>query len=119
MTKTDDKARNRERMLEFIRDTLISKASDLRSWHERPEQDFVRWRASGEAARELRQIVALEAAADVFIHLAGEWQAHETRPEWLITIAKQAMATFTLALDPQRVDSGDNGESPGDETIEA
>lgn len=104
----DDKAAkqraNRERMLCAMRDAVIRRAADRRSWSD----------VAGADKAELREIVALEAAADVFVHLVAEWQRSNDPPGWLVTIVKQAMATFTRELGaPARpVESVDSGESP-------
>jgi hypothetical protein len=88
----------RERMLEFIRDTLIERAYGLRTGFE--ANSFL-YCQSPEGKEHLKRLIAMEAAADVFTHIVGQWQsADEThpRPEWLKTIARQAMATFIEAF---------------------
>jgi hypothetical protein len=88
----------RGRMLEFIRDTLIERAYSLRTGFE--ANSFL-YCQSAQGKEQLKRLIAMEAAADIFTHLVGQWQsANEThpRPEWLKTIAKQAMATFVEAF---------------------
>jgi hypothetical protein len=88
----------RERMLEFIRDTLIERAHGLRAGFE--ANSFL-YCQSDEGKTHLKRLVAMEAAASVFTHLVGEWQGADEkhpRPDWLKTIAAQAMATFVEAF---------------------
>ena len=87
----------RERMLCFIRDTLIERASGLRAGFE--ANSFV-YCASPEGKEQLKRVAGMEAAADIFTHLVAEWQGStpEKRPEWLRTIVRQGMATFTEAF---------------------
>lgn len=86
----------RERMLCYIRDTVIERAHCFRTAYELADLLYAR---SPEGKEHLKQVVALEAAADVFTHIVGEWQkGEEKRPDWVKTIAKQAMATFVGAL---------------------
>lgn len=86
----------RERMLQFIRDTLIERGALLRSSF---ELNPVPYCMSPEGQDQLKRVVAVEAAADVFTHLVGEWQKdQDKRPDWLKTIAKQSMATFAEAF---------------------
>lgn len=88
----------RERMLEFIRDVLIERAHGLRTGFE--ANSFLYCQTPAGKAQ-LKALVAVEAAADVFTHIVGEWQnvdAKHPRPEWVRTIAKQAMATFIEAF---------------------
>lgn len=94
----DERAKDekRVRMLCFIRDTLIERAHGLRSGFE--ANSFL-YCQTPEGQNQLKRVVAVEAAADVFTHIVGEWQRHEDRrPEWLKTIAKQSMATFVEAF---------------------
>lgn len=97
--KADEAAKDakRERMLEFIRDTLIERAYGLRTGFE--ANSFL-YCQSEEGKAHLKRLIAMEAAADVFTHIVGEWQnvdERHPRPEWVKTIAKQAMATFIEA----------------------
>lgn len=87
----------RERMLEFIRDTIIERAHGLRTGFE--ANSFL-YCQSPEGKAHLKRLIAMEAAADVFTHIVGEWQKSDPnkRPEWLKTIAKQAMAPFVEAF---------------------
>lgn len=100
--KAEEAARDlkRERMLEFIRDTLIERAWGLRTGY---EANSFMYCASPEGKAQLKAVVAVEAAASVFTHIVGEWQnvdGKHPRPEWVKTIAKQAMATFVEAFQP-------------------
>ena len=91
------KDKKRERMLEFIRDTLIERAHGLRTGFE--ANSFL-YCQSAEGKEQLKRLVAMEAAADVFTHIVGEWQnvdEKHPRPDWVKTIAKQAMAAFIEA----------------------
>jgi hypothetical protein len=86
----------RERMLCLIRDTLIESAWGLRTGFE--ANSFI-YCQSAEGKQHLKRVVAVEAAADIFTHLVGEWQkSPDRRPEWLRTVAKQGMSTFTEAF---------------------
>ena len=88
----------RERMLCFIRDTLIERAWGLRTGF---EANSFQYCESAEGKAQLKAVVALEAAADVFTHIVGEWQSvseKHPRPEWVKAVAKQAMATFIEAF---------------------
>lgn len=87
----DDK---RERMLCFIRDTLLERAHGLRTAFE--ANPFL-YCESPEGRDQLKRVVAVEAAADVFTHFIGEWQK-EKRPDWVKTVAGQAMAPFVEAF---------------------
>lgn len=87
----DDK---RERMLCFIRDTLIERACGLRTGYE--ANSFV-YCGSPEGLVQLKRVVAVEAAADIFTHLVAEWQK-DKKPEWLRTIVSQGMAAFVEAF---------------------
>ncbi len=92
------KDKKRERMLEFIRDVLVERAHGLRAGFE--ANSFL-YCQSAEGKAQLKTVVAVEAAADVFTHIVGEWQnvdAKHPRPEWVRTIAKQAMASFIEAF---------------------
>jgi hypothetical protein len=90
------KDEKRERMLCYIRDTLVERAWGLRTAFE--ANSFV-YCASPEGKEQLKRVVALEAAADVFTHIVAEWQRNpEKRPEWVKTIAKQAMSAFVGAF---------------------
>jgi hypothetical protein len=90
------KDEKRERMLCFIRDTLIERAHGLRTGFEANSFVFCE---SPEGKDQHKSVVAVEAAADVFTHIVGEWQRNEAKkPEWLSTIAKQAMASFVEAF---------------------
>jgi len=92
------KDKKREAMLCFIRDTLIERAHGLRTGFE--ANSFL-YCESAEGKAQLKTLVAVEAAADVFTHIVGQWQNADEkhpRPEWLKTIAKQAMATFIEAF---------------------
>lgn len=95
----DDAARDekRERMLCYIRDTLIERAWGLRTGFE--ANSFI-YCQSAEGKEQLKRVAAVEAAADIFTHLVGEWQGSkpEKRPEWLKTVVRQGMATFTEAF---------------------
>jgi hypothetical protein len=94
--KQDTKDLKRERMLCFIRDTLVERAHGLRTGF---ETNDLLWSRSEEGKEQLKRVVAIEAAADVFTHIVGEWQnPDEKRPEWVKIIAKQAMATFVEAF---------------------
>lgn len=86
----DDK---RERMLCYIRDTLIERAHGLRTGFE--SNSFL-YCESLEGKADLKRVVAVEAAADIFTHLVAQWQdtKPEKRPEWLKTIVNQGMAAF-------------------------
>ena len=100
--RIEDQLRRRKLMLVYIRDTLIDRATDRRSFYDvagDPE-----WRASADGKVELRRIVALVAAADIFSHLHSEWLKGEQSqsgqvPEWLRKIASQGMQTFKQGLD--------------------
>lgn len=88
----------RERMLEFIRDTLVERAHGLRTGFE--ANSFV-YCQTPEGQADLKRVVAVEAAADIFTLIVGEWQGADERhprPDWLKTIAKQAMASFIEAF---------------------
>jgi hypothetical protein len=88
----------RERMLEFIRDVLIERAHGLRTGFE--ANSFL-YCQSKEGKEHLKRLIAMEAAADIFTHLVGQWQSaneRHPRPDWLKTIAQQAMATFIEAF---------------------
>jgi hypothetical protein len=94
----DAKDEKRERMLCFIRDVLIERAYGLRTGFE--ANSFL-YCQSKEGKEHLKRLIAMEAAADVFTHIVGAWQnvdEKHPRPEWVRTIAKQAMATFTSAF---------------------
>lgn len=98
--RAEEEARDakREAMLCFIRDTLVERACGLRTGFE--ANPFL-YCQSVEGKDQLKRLVAVEAAASVFTHLVGEWQnvdSRHPRPEWLRTIAKQAMATFIEAF---------------------
>jgi hypothetical protein len=85
----------RERMLCLVRDVLIERAYGLRTGYE--ANSFI-YCQSPEGKEQLKRVVAVEAAADIFTHLVAEWQKADKRPEWLRTVAKQGMATFTEAF---------------------
>jgi hypothetical protein len=86
----------RERMLCYIRDILIERAHGLRTGYE--ANSFI-YCQSPEGKEQLKRVAAVEAAADIFTHLVAEWQkSADRRPEWLRTVAKQGMATFTEAF---------------------
>lgn len=88
----------REKMLCFIRDTLVERAHGLRTGFE--ANSFL-YCQSPDGKAQLKAVVAVEAAADIFTHIVGEWQnvdAKHPRPEWVRTIAKQAMASFIEAF---------------------
>jgi hypothetical protein len=88
----------RERMLEFIRDTLIERAHGLRTGFE--ANSFL-YCQSAQGKEQLKRLIAMEAAADIFTHIVGEWQnvdERHPRPEWVKKIARQAMATFIEAF---------------------
>jgi len=92
----EEKNQRRHRMLAYIRDTLVDRAQCFRSAYESNSLDYER---TPEAKAHLKQIMAIEAAANVFTHLVGEWdKAKDKPPEWLQTIAKQGMATFVEGL---------------------
>jgi hypothetical protein len=92
----DTKDVKRERMLCFIRDVLIERAHGLRTGFETNDLLYSR---SAEGKDQLKRVVAVEAAADIFTHIVGEWQRDpERRPEWVQKIAKQAMASFVGAF---------------------
>jgi len=96
MTDAPAKDEKRERMLCYIRDTLIERAHGLRAGFE--ANPFL-YCESPEGREQQKRVVAVEAAADVFTHIVGEWQKSDSkRPEWLSTIAKQAMASFVEAF---------------------
>lgn len=86
----------RERMLCFIRDVLIDRGQMMRQAYELNPFLYCQ---GPEGQAQLKSVVAVEAAADVFTHLVGEWQkGADKRPDWLKTIAKQGMATFVEAF---------------------
>jgi hypothetical protein len=85
----------RERMLCYIRDTLIERAYGLRTGFE--ANSFI-YCQSAEGKEQLKRVAAVEAAADIFTHLVAEWQKSDKRQEWLRTVVKQGMATFTEAF---------------------
>ena len=90
------KDKKREAMLCFIRDTLIERAYGLRTGFE--ANSFV-YCQSDQGKEHLKRLIAMEAAADIFVHIVAEWQkSEEKRPEWVKTIAKQGMATFIEAF---------------------
>jgi hypothetical protein len=92
------KDKKREAMLCFIRDTLIECGLGRRIAYE--ANSFL-YCSSAEGKEHLKRVVAVEAAADVFTHLIAEWQdvdEKHPRPEWVRTIAKQAMASFVGAF---------------------
>jgi hypothetical protein len=92
------KDRKREAMLCFIRDVLIESACGLRTGFE--ANSFL-YCQSKEGKAQLKRVVAMEAAADVFTHIVGQWQnvdQKHPRQDWVKTIAKQAMATFIEAF---------------------
>ena len=91
----DAKDEKRERMLCLIRDKLIERAWGLRTAYE--ANSFL-YCESPEGKEHLKHVVAIEAAADIFVHLVAEWQKDDKHPEWLKTIAKQGMATFVEAF---------------------
>lgn len=91
----DPKDAKREAMLKYIRDTLIERAQAMRQCFEL--NPFL-YCESPEGQDHLKRVVAIEAAADVFTHLVGEWQRTEDRPGWLRAITKQSMATFIGAF---------------------
>jgi hypothetical protein len=98
--KAEEEAKDvkRERMLCFIRDTLIERAYGLRTGFE--ANSFL-YCQSPEGKEHLKRLVAMEAAADVFTHLVGQWQSADERhprPDWLKAIGRQAMATFIEAF---------------------
>lgn len=95
MTDQKTKDEKRERMLCFIRDVLIERGESLRSAFEC--NSFV-YCGSKEGQDHLKRVVAVEAAADVFTHIVGEWQRTERRPDWLRAVANQSMATFVEAF---------------------
>jgi hypothetical protein len=116
---SDDKAAkqraNRERMLCAMRDAVIRRAAERRSWLEKVSiMDPAAWFSTADGRAELRELVALEAAADAFVHLVAEWQRSDNPPGWLVTIVKQAMATFAreLGAPAPPVESVDSGENP-------
>ena len=91
---SDEKTKDAKRaaMLRYIRDTLIERGGCMREAFELNDLLYAR---SPEGKAHLRRVVALEAAADIFTLLVGEWDKPDTKqPEWLRTIAKQGMATF-------------------------
>ena len=97
MTEDERKVRDakRERMLCYIRDVLIERAHSMRSAFESNSFQY----CLGEEGRgHLKQVIAVEAAADVFTHLVGQWQAEPKHPEWLKEIVGQGMATFIEAF---------------------
>jgi hypothetical protein len=103
--KVSDSLRRRKLMLVYIRDTLIARAADRRSSYAFLGGD-PEWQASADGKIELRRIVALEAAADIFTHLHAEWcKGEESKsgeiPEWLRKVASQGMSTFKQGLDRQ------------------
>ena len=88
----------RERMLCFIRDVIVERAHGLRTGFE--ANSFL-YCQSPEGKAHLKRLIAMEAAADVFTHIVAEWQRADEkhpRPDWLKTIAKQAMAPFVEAF---------------------
>jgi hypothetical protein len=88
----------REAMLCFIRDVIVERAHGLRTGFE--ANSFL-YCQSKEGKEHLKRLIAMEAAADIFTHIVGEWQnvdEKHPRPEWVKRIAKQAMATFTEAF---------------------
>lgn len=88
----------REAMLCFIRDTLVERGHGLRTGFE--ANSFL-YCQSPEGQADLKRVVAVEAAADVFTHIVGQWQSADEKhphPDWLKTIAKQAMASFIEAF---------------------
>jgi hypothetical protein len=94
----DAKDAKREAMLCFIRDTLIERAYGLRTGYE--ANSFL-YCQSAEGKAQLKRVVAVEAAADVFTLIVGEWQhvdEKHPRPEWVKMIAKQAMGAFIEAF---------------------
>lgn len=91
------KDKKREAMLCFIRNVLSERAHGLRTGFE--ANSFL-YCQSPEGREDLKRVVAVEAAADVFTHLVGLWQNADEkhpRPDWLKLIAKQAMAAFIEA----------------------
>jgi hypothetical protein len=92
MTDNDEK---REKMLSFIRDTLIDRSQALRQAYELNPFLYCQ---GVEGKAQLKGVVAVEAAADIFTHLVGEWQKDDKHPEWLKTIVNQGMATFVEAF---------------------
>lgn len=93
--ETASKDDKRERMLCYIRDTLIERSQALRQAYEL--NPFL-YCGSAEGKAQLKGVVAVEAAADIFTHLVGEWQRDQKHPEWLRTIVNQGMATFVEAF---------------------
>jgi hypothetical protein len=88
----DDK---REKMLAFIRDTLIERSQAMRQAYELNPFTYC---LGAEGKAQLKGVVAVEAAADIFVHLVAEWQRDDKHPEWLKAIVSQGMATFIEAF---------------------
>jgi len=90
----DERNRRRGLMLAFIRDVIVERGQAMRSCYALAESTV-----SAKDDTQLKKVVALEAAGDVFTHLVAEWQrSGKDPPAWLEAIAKQGMATFTEAL---------------------
>jgi hypothetical protein len=100
--KLAEQDEHRKKMLAYIRDVLIDRANMRRSCFALNVQADPVYRRCAEGLNDARQIAALDAAANVFIHLHAEWVKEDTHrgiPSWLRDIARQGMAGFKSSLE--------------------